>query len=106
LQAQSGLLSRGWPADHGLLEIDNNAAEEHYMGSRLGGRTIFFAGSHTGGERAAAMYGLTGPAKLNGLDPETYVRNVLARIAEHPMSRIQELLPLACRPTHRLRFSR
>ena len=52
-----------------------------------------FAGSDAGGERAAAIYSLLGTAKLNGLDPELYLREVLARIAEHPINRIDELLP-------------
>jgi transposase len=52
-----------------------------------------FAGSDSGGERAAAIYSLIGTAKLNGLDPEAYLRTVLERIAEHPISRISELLP-------------
>jgi hypothetical protein len=50
-------------------------------------------GSDTGGERAAAMYSLIGSAKLNGLDPEAYLREVLSRIADHPITRIEELLP-------------
>ncbi len=50
-------------------------------------------GSDAGGERAAAIYSLTGSAKLNGLDPESYLRHVLERIAEHPINRIEELLP-------------
>ena len=56
-------------------------------------KNYLFAGSDCGGERAAAMYSLIGSAKLNGLDPELYLRTVLARIADHPISRIDELLP-------------
>jgi hypothetical protein len=52
-----------------------------------------FAGSDAGGERAAILYSLIGSAKLNGLDPESYLRDVLTRIADHPIRRIEELLP-------------
>jgi IS66 C-terminal element len=63
------------------------------VGSSTGGHIIFlFAGSDDGGERAAAIYTLTGTAKLNGLDPELYLRQVLERIADHPINRIAELL--------------
>jgi len=87
-----------WPAllrycDDGLLEIDNNAAERALRAVAIGRKNYLFAGSDAGGERAAAMYSLIGSAKLNGLDPEAYLRHVLARIADHPISRIQELLP-------------
>ena len=59
----------------------------------LGRKNYLFAGSDTGGERAAAIYSLIGSAKLNGLDPEAYLREVLTRIADHPITRIEELLP-------------
>ena len=54
---------------------------------------ILFVGSDGGGESAAAIYSLVGSAKLNGVDPESYLRNVLSRIADHPINRIEELLP-------------
>jgi hypothetical protein len=50
-------------------------------------------GSHAGGERATGMYSLVETAKLNGLDPEAYLREVFERIAEHPINRIEDLLP-------------
>jgi len=59
----------------------------------LGRKNYLFAGSDAGGKRAAAMYSLIGSAKLNGLDPEAYLRDVLARIADHPINRIADLLP-------------
>ena len=77
----------------GRIEIDNNAAERSLRTVALGRKNYLFAGSDAGGERAAAIYSLIGTAKLNGLDPEAYLRNVLSRIADHPISRIEELLP-------------
>ena len=62
-------------------------------GVALGRKNYLFAGSDAGGERAACLYSLLGTAKLNGLGPELYLREVLERIADHPVNRIGELLP-------------
>lgn len=87
-----------WPAlsryiDDGRLEMTNNAAERAIRPLALGRKNFLFAGSDEGGERAAAIYTLVETAKMNGLDPEAYLRDVLARIAEHPINRIGHLLP-------------
>jgi transposase len=59
----------------------------------LGRKNFLFAGSDGGGESAAAIYSLVGSAKLNGIDPESFLRDVLSRISDHPIKRIEELLP-------------
>ena len=79
--------------DDGRIEMDNNAAERALRGVALGRGNYLFMGSDAGGERAAAIYSLVETAKLNGLDPEGYLREVLGRIADHPINRIDELLP-------------
>jgi hypothetical protein len=79
--------------DDGHIEIDNNAAERALRAVALGRKNYLFAGSDAGGERAAAIYSLVGTAKLNGIDPEAYLRYVLKRIADHPINRVDELLP-------------
>ena len=86
-------------ADDGLLEIDNSAAERALRAVALGRKNFLFVGSDLGGQRAAAMYSLIGSAKLNGLNPELYLRTVLAMIADHPISRISELLPWNLAPS-------
>jgi transposase len=77
----------------GRVCIDNNAAERAMRPMCLGRKNWLFAGSDAGGERAAAAYSLIETAKLNGLDPEDYLRQVLERIADHPIKRVHELLP-------------
>ncbi len=79
--------------DDGRLEVDNNAAERALRAVALGRKNWLFAGSDEGGERAAAIYTLIGTAKLNGLNPEAYLRHVLAHIQDQPINKIEELLP-------------
>jgi hypothetical protein len=76
------------------LEIDNNIAENAMRCIAVGRKNYLFAGSDSGGERAASIYTIVRTAKLNGVNPETYLRDVLAKIAEgHPINRIDELMP-------------
>src|SRR5205085_8245500 len=73
--------------------LSNNAAERALRGIALGRRSWLFAGSDRGGERAAAMYTLIVTAKLNGIDPQAWLADVLRRIADYPVSRLDQLLP-------------
>jgi hypothetical protein len=87
-----------WPALTMVLRdgracIDNAAAERAMRPVALGRRNWTFAGSDSGGERAAVFYSLIETAKLHGLDPEAYLTHVLERIASHPVNRVAELLP-------------
>jgi transposase len=77
----------------GRICLTNNAAERALRGIALGRKSWLFAGSDRGGDRAAAMYSLIITAKLNGVDPRAWLADVLARIADHPASRLHELLP-------------
>lgn len=81
--------------EDGRLEISNNAAENAIRPVALGRKNWLFAGSDSGGERAAIFYTLIRTAKLNGLEPEAYLRDIFARIAEYPINRVDELLPWA-----------
>jgi transposase len=79
--------------DDGRLELSNNAAENAIRPVTLGRKNWLFAGSDGGGERAAIMYTLIRTAKLNGLEPEAWLRDVLGRIGGHPINRVDEFLP-------------
>jgi hypothetical protein len=96
-KAMDYLLKR-WTAftrflDDGRICLSNNAAERALRGIALGRKSWLFCGSDRGGQRAAAMYSLIVTAKMNDIDPQAWLADVLARIAAHPASRIDELLP-------------
>ncbi len=87
-----------WPAftlflDDGRVCLSNNAAERGLRGIALGRKSWLFCGSDRGGHRAAAMYSLIVTAKMNGVDPQAWLADILARIAAHPAHRLDELLP-------------
>jgi transposase len=93
-----------WPAftrflDDGRVCISNNAAERGLRGIALGRKSWLFAGSDRGGMRAAAMYSLIVTAKMNDIDPQAWLADVLARIADLPASKLDELLPWNWRTT-------
>jgi len=83
---------RPW-LEHGFLELDNNAAERSMRPIALGRKNYLFMGSERGGKSAAIAYTLIETAKLNGVDPQAWLTDVLARIADHKINRIDELLP-------------
>jgi transposase len=84
--------------DDGRICLTNNAAERALRGIALGRKSWLFAGSDRGGERAAFMYSLIVTAKLNDIDPQAWLADVLARIADHPAHQLDELLPWNWRP--------
>ena len=84
--------------DDGRVCLSNNAAERALRGIALGRKSWLFAGSDRGGQRAAALYSLIVTARLNNVDPQAWLADVLARIAEHPAHGIDELLPWNWRP--------
>lgn len=79
--------------DDGAVEIDNNIVENALRTVSLGRKNFLFMGADSGGERAAAMYSLIGTCELSDIDPEAYLRYVLTHIADHPINRVDELLP-------------
>jgi transposase len=94
---------RQWPAftlflDDGRACMSNNAAERSLRGVALGRKSWMFCGSDRGGQRAAAMYSLIVTAKMNGVDPQAWLADLLARIAAHPAHRLDELLPWNWKP--------
>jgi transposase len=96
-KAMEYMLKR-WPGftrflDDGRVCLTNNAAERALRGIALGRKSWLFAGSDRGGDRAAFMYTLIVTAKMNDVDPQAWLADVLARIAEHPFQRLDELLP-------------
>jgi transposase len=89
---------RRWPSftrflEDGRICLSNNAAERALRGIALGRRSWLFCGSDRGGQRAAVLYSLIVSAKMNDVDPQAWLADVLARIAAHPAQRIDELLP-------------
>lgn len=101
-KAMDYMLKR-WPAftrflDDGRICLSNNAAERGLRGIALGRKSWLFAGSDRGGQRAGAMYSLIVTAKLNDIDPQAWLADVLARIASHPAHRLDELLPWNWQP--------
>ena len=96
-KAMDYMLSR-WPAftrflEDGRICLSNNAAERALRGIALGRKSWLFAGSDRGGQRAAKMYSLIMTAKMNEIDPQAWLADVLARIAGHPANKLDELLP-------------
>lgn len=84
--------------EDGRLEVDNNAAERSLRGIAVGRKNWLFAGSDQGGHRAATIYSLIETAKLNGVDPEAWLTDTIARIADYPARQIEDLLPWNHRP--------
>ena len=88
--------------DDGRVCLSNNAAERALRGIALGRKSWLFAGSDRGGKRAAVMYSLIVTAKMNDIDPHAWLADVLARIADHSASRLDELLPWNWKPADAL----
>lgn len=84
--------------DDGRICLTNNAAERALRGIALGRKAWLFCGSDRGGERAAVMYSLIVTAKLNNIDPQAWLADILARLADHPNQALDNLMPWNWRP--------
>jgi len=78
---------------NGRLEMSNNAAERAMKPPVLGRKNYLFCGSDAGGQRAACIYTIVESCKMNGVEPQAYLTDILARIADHPIQKIDDLLP-------------
>jgi hypothetical protein len=87
----------------GKLNIDNNPVENSIRPIAIGRKNYLFAGSHEAAQRSAMLYSLLGTCKLHGINPFVWLRDVLQRIATHPINKIEELLPQNWQPLQRLR---
>jgi transposase len=83
---------------NGRLEMSNNAAERAMKPPVLGRKNYLFCGSDAGGRRAACVYTIIETAKINDINPEAYLADILQRIADHPSNQIDALLPWAWKP--------
>jgi hypothetical protein len=79
--------------DHGILEIDNNPAERAMRAIALGRKNYLFVGSQTGGEAAAVAYTLIETAKINGVDPQAWLADTIARIPDYKITKVGDLMP-------------
>ena len=86
--------------DDGRICLTNNAAERALRGIALGRKAWLFCGSDRGGDRAAMIYTLIVTAKMNNVDPQAWLTDTLARIANQPAQRLEELLPWNWEPAH------
>ena len=84
--------------DHGVLELENNTAERAMRSVAIGRKNYLFVGSQTGGKTAAIAYTLIETAKLNGIDPQAWLADTLARIPDYKINRVDDLLPWKTAP--------
>ncbi|MEP7374682.1 MAG: transposase [Chitinophagaceae bacterium] len=79
--------------ENGMLNIDNNPVENSIRPVALGRKNYLFAGSHEAAQRSGMLYSLLGTCKMHGIEPYAWIKDVLQKIADHPINKIQELLP-------------